>query len=178
VAGARLEENVTTMRYVATVENKTFVIEITSEGEITVNGEIHKVDMRRIEPLPLYSLLVDNLSHEAFIEEQDEAYSVALEGKLYTVQVQEERAWKQTKSSTIPTTIGGEIPIKAPLPGLVVEVTVTAGQKVQAGDLLLVLESMKMENRLCSPQDGTVKAVHIAARDQVNQGQVLLTLST
>ncbi len=166
------------MRYVATVENKTFVIEIKSEGEIIVNGETHKVDMRRIEPLPLYSLLVDNLSHETFIEEQDEAYSVVLEGKLYTVQVQEEHRWKQARPSTTPTTTGGEIPIKAPLPGLVVEVAVTAGQKVQTGDILLVLESMKMENRLCSPQDGTVKTVHVSARDQVNQGQTLLTLST
>lgn len=165
------------MKYVATVENKTFVIEINSEGEVTVNGETHKVDLRRIEPLPLYSLLVDNLSHEAFIEEQDEAYNVVLDGKLYTVQVQEEHIWKQARASTAPTITSGEIPIKAPLPGLVVEVTVAVGQKVQAGDLLLILESMKMENRLCSPQNGTVKAVHVAARDQVNQGQVLLTLS-
>ena len=59
------------MRYVTTVEDKTFVIEIEKEGEITVDGQVHVVDMRRIEPLSLYSLLVDNLSYEAFIEEEE-----------------------------------------------------------------------------------------------------------
>lgn len=166
------------MKYVATVENKTFVIEIKSEGEITVNGELHVVDMRRIEPLPLYSLLVDNLSHEAFVEEREGAYCVVLQGKLYAVQVQKESLWKQPKLHPAPPTVGGEILIKAPLPGLVVEVAVTAGQEVRAGETLLVLESMKMENHLHSPHDGVIKAVHVTARDQVNQGQVLLTLST
>lgn len=166
------------MKYVATVENKTFVVEIKREGEITVDGEPHVVDLRRIEPLSLYSLLVDNLSHEVFIEEREGAYSVVLQGKLYAVQVQEECTWKQAKSHPPPPTVGGEISIKAPLPGLVAEVAVAAGQEVRAGETLLVLESMKMENRLCSPQDGVIKAVHAAAHDQVDQGQVLLTLST
>jgi biotin carboxyl carrier protein len=166
------------MRYVATAENKTFIIEIRGEEEITIDGKCHVVDLRRIEPLSLYSLLVDNLSHEAFIEEQEEVYCVMLQGKLYTVQVQEEWTWKQSRSHPTPPTASGEIPIKAPLPGLVVEVVVTAGQEMRAGETLLILESMKMENRLRSPQNGVIKTVHVAAHDQVNQGQVLLTMST
>lgn len=165
------------MRYVTTVEGKTFVIEVEKEGEIVVDGQTYSVDMRRIEPLPLYSLLIDNLSHEVFIEEQKEKHCAVLEGRLYTVQVQDEHAWKQT-TSRLAQDVRGEVVITAPLPGIVAEVLVTAGQRVQAGETLLILESMKMENRVHSPQDGTVKAVHIAVRDQVNQGQVLVTIST
>ncbi|MBC7252290.1 MAG: biotin/lipoyl-binding protein, partial [Anaerolineae bacterium] len=55
---------------------------------------------------------------------------------------------------------------------------VTAGQELQAGDVLLVLESMKMRTDLSSPQVGVVQAVHVAAGDQVDQGQVLITIST
>jgi len=165
------------MRYVTTIEDKSFVIEV-KEGEITVDGQVHAVDVRRIEPLPLYSLLIDNLSYETFIEERDGRYCVVLQGKLYTAQVQRERAWQQTASRFTPPTAGGEIRVEAPLPGLVFEVLVTAGQTVRAGEALLVLESMKMRTDLGSPQDGIVQAVHVAAHDQVSQGQVLVTIST
>lgn len=165
------------MRYVATVEGKPFVIEIEKEG-IAVDGQAHAVDMRRIEPLPLYSLLVDNLSYEVFIEPQADKYTVVLEGRLYTVEVQEERAWQLVASRPAQPVAGGEIVVEAPLPGVIVEVCVTAGQAVRAGETLLILESMKMENRLHSPQDSIVKSVHVAAHDQVSQGQALLTLGT
>ena len=166
------------MRYVATIENRTFVIEIEQEGEITIDGEPHVVDMRRVEPLSLYSLLVDNLSHEAFIEERDGTYSVILQGKLYAVQVQDERTWKQTQFSPTPPTGGGEIQINAPLPGLVMDVVVVAGQDVRAGETLLILESMKMENHIHAPRDGVIEDVHVSARDQVDRGQALLTISS
>lgn len=165
------------MRYVTEIEDKSFVIEV-GEGEVTVDGQVHTVDMRRIEPLSLYSLLIDNLSYETFIEEREGKYCVVLRGKLYTVKVQEERAWQQTVPGLTPPTAEGEILIKAPLPGLVLEVLVTAGQELQAGDVLLVLESMKMRTDLRSPQVGVVQAVHVAAGDQVDQGQVLITIST
>lgn len=165
------------MRYVTEIEDKTFVIEV-REGEITVDGQVHTVDIRRIEPLSLYSLLIDNLSYETFIEEREGEYSVVLRGKLYTVKVQEDRAWQQTVPGLTPPTAGGEILIKALLPGLVVEVRAIIGQTVRAGEALLVLESMKMRTDLCSPQDGVVQAVHVAARDQVAQGQALITMST
>lgn len=165
------------MRYVTEIEDKSFVIEV-GEGEVTIDGQVHTVDMRRIEPLSLYSLLIDNLSYETFIEEREGEYSVVLRGKLYTVKVQEERAWQQTVPGLNPPTAEGEILIKAPLPGLVVEVLATAGQALQMGDALLVLESMKMRTDLCAPQAGVAQAVHVAAGDQVDQGQVLITIST
>ena len=64
--------------------------------------------------------------------------------------------------------------LKAPMPGLIVDVRVQPGQIVQKGDPLLVLEAMKMENILKAPADGTVSAVKVSLRDNVQKGQLLV----
>ena len=64
--------------------------------------------------------------------------------------------------------------LKAPMPGLIVDIRVQPGQAVQKGDALLVLEAMKMENILKAPADGTVGSVRVGLRDTVQKGQVLV----
>jgi len=64
--------------------------------------------------------------------------------------------------------------IKAPMPGLVIDLKVTTGDTVKAGDPLLILEAMKMENILKSPGDGTIKNVKIKKGESVEKGQVLI----
>ncbi|MBX0291239.1 biotin/lipoyl-binding protein [Hymenobacter sp. HSC-4F20] len=67
--------------------------------------------------------------------------------------------------------------LKAPMPGLIVDIRVAPGQAVQKGDPLLVLEAMKMENILKAPGDGTVAAIKVSLRDNVTKGQVLVQFS-
>jgi acetyl/propionyl-CoA carboxylase alpha subunit len=67
--------------------------------------------------------------------------------------------------------------LKAPMPGLIVDIRVTAGQAVLKGDPLLVLEAMKMENILKAPADGTVGSLKVNLRDNVQKGQVLVQFS-
>lgn len=64
--------------------------------------------------------------------------------------------------------------VKAPMPGLVLEVSVVPGQQVKTGDTLVVLEAMKMENILKSPTDGVVKKVNVKKRDTVEKNAVLI----
>jgi len=66
--------------------------------------------------------------------------------------------------------------IKAPMPGLILDVPVKAGDVVKEGDYLLVLEAMKMENALTAPRDGVVKAVAVAKGDTVDKGQLLIEM--
>ena len=66
--------------------------------------------------------------------------------------------------------------VKAAIPGVVAEICVKAGDQVKQGDTLLVLEAMKMLNRIPSPMDGKVKTVHAAAGDKVTKGQTLIEL--
>ena len=64
--------------------------------------------------------------------------------------------------------------LKAPMPGLIVDIRVQPGQAVLKGDPLLVLEAMKMENILKAPADGTVNSIKVTLRDNVQKGQVLV----
>jgi propionyl-CoA carboxylase alpha chain len=65
----------------------------------------------------------------------------------------------------------------APMPGAVLTTEVKAGDQVAQGDLLLILEAMKMEHRITAPMEGTVSELHVQEGDQVNNGQLLVTLS-
>ena len=64
--------------------------------------------------------------------------------------------------------------IKAPMPGLILEINVSVGQQVNEGDNLLILEAMKMENSFASPRTGTIKSIAVAKGDSVNKGQLLI----
>lgn len=66
--------------------------------------------------------------------------------------------------------------IKAPMPGLVLEVNVQEGQEVKAGDKLLILGAMKMENSIVIPTDGVIKSIRVKAGDAVEKGQLLIDL--
>ena len=70
----------------------------------------------------------------------------------------------------------GTFPVKAPMPGLVKEVFVQQGETVAKGQRLLVLEAMKMNNEIRSPQDGIVKALPIVREQRVNMGDLLVLL--
>ena len=67
--------------------------------------------------------------------------------------------------------------IRSPIPGLVFDVPVTEGQEVEVGDILVIVEAMKMENELRAPRPGTVQATHVGPGDRVAKGQVLVTIA-
>lgn len=165
------------MKYITRVGEHSFEIEIEQAGAIQVNGQPCAVDLREIVPERLYSLLLDNVSYESFIEDgQGSHVQVLFGGRLYYVQVEDERTLRLAHGLAGFTPASGEIPIKAPMPGLIVSVPVTTGQQVREGEVLVILESMKMDNELCAPRDGAVTRVHVAAGDSVEGKQTLVTL--
>ena len=70
----------------------------------------------------------------------------------------------------------GEYHLRAPMPGLVVAVPVTEGQSVKKGQVILILESMKMQNELKSPRDGTIGRIRVRTGESVEQKQTLLSV--
>jgi len=164
------------MKYVASVEDRAFNIQLEKKDEIVVNEERHLASIESIGGPSLYSLLVDNSSFEIHVEERDGSYRVLLLGELYTVQVEDERTRRAAKARPKRLLEEGEIAIKSPIPGLIFDVPVTAGQEVQAGEILVIVEAMKMENELRSPREGVVQATHVAPGDIVDKGQVLVTI--
>ncbi len=71
----------------------------------------------------------------------------------------------------------GAVTVKAPMPGTILKVNATVGASVKKGDVLCVLEAMKMENDICAPQDGTVASVNVQKGASVNTDDVLVTLN-
>ncbi|NLB79107.1 MAG: biotin/lipoyl-binding protein [Clostridiaceae bacterium] len=71
----------------------------------------------------------------------------------------------------------GAVKISAPMPGTILDIKVKAGDVVKKGTLVIILEAMKMENEILSPQDATVVSVNVTKGQQVNSGDVMLTLN-
>ena len=167
------------MKYFATVESQTCEIAIDRHGQITVDGVLMAADMQPVGGRHLYSLLLDNVSHEIVLQADEEGrnlYEVMVAGLRYQVRVQDERSRRLAladRSLKAPT---GELAIKAPIPGLVVSVLVEPGQEVAEGETLIILEAMKMENELRAPRAGAIREVRTEPGAQVALGQVLMTI--
>lgn len=127
----------------------------------------------------LHHLLAKGRAHHAELIHADyEAltYTIRVDGTKYVVHINDhyERLIKQ-----LGLTVGGvqkQNTVKAPMPGLVLNVLVTPGQSVQKGDTLLVLEAMKMENVIKASGDGVVKAVGVEKGMAVEKGHLLVEM--
>ena len=137
-------------------------------------------------------ILWKNEDYEAI--EMRRKFRVIVNGKLFVVEVEEisGKEEKSVKSPNESTVIGKDVSIAesrdikrenvpegsiiAPMPGKITEIRVKIGDVVKEGDVLIVLEAMKMENEIISPKNGTVRDIKVDAGDTVNRGDVLLIL--
>ncbi|NIS78886.1 MAG: biotin/lipoyl-binding protein [Anaerolineales bacterium] len=165
------------MKYIATIEDQQFEIEINADGEIMVNGERLSLDFQSVAGRPVYSMLIEGRSFEAYVVPSLSGLEVLLKGQLYLVNVEDERQRRLRMASGAQISQTGEYHLRAPMPGLVVAVPVEEGQQVEKGDNLIVLESMKMQNELKSPRGGTIARVRVHAGDSVDQNQVMVIVS-
>jgi biotin carboxyl carrier protein len=164
------------MKYITTVGEREFLVEILDEHHVSVNGKIYEVDFVSVSGQPVYSLIADGKSHEAYVRESDEGWQVLLRGRLYPVKVEDEREKRLKAAAGGGVTESGEFHLKAPMPGLVVAVPVSEGQPVKKGQVLVILESMKMQNELKAPRDGIVNRIRVRAGESVEQKQSLLSV--
>ena len=164
------------MRYITTVEDKQFVVEIIDEKHVSVDGKVYEVDFESVSGQPVYSLIVDGRSHEGYVAQGDDNWQVLLRGRLYPITVEDEREKRLRSAAGGGVAETGEYHLRAPMPGLVVAIPVAEGQPIQKGQVLIILESMKMQNELRSPRDGTVGRLRVRAGETVEQKQTLLSV--
>jgi biotin carboxyl carrier protein len=164
------------MKYFTTIGEKEYLIEILDEHHVLVDGKAYEVDFVEISDQPVYSLLLDGSSYEAYVYPTDLTWQVLLHGRLYPAMVEDERQRRLRAAAGSQVQASGEYYLKAPMPGLVIAVSVVEGQPVKKGDVLIVLESMKMQNELKSPRDGVAARLRVSAGDSVEQHQTLLSV--
>lgn len=164
------------MKYITTVEGRQFAVEIVDEKHVSLDGKVYEVDFESVSGQPVYSLIVDGRSHEAYIYQGEDNWQVLLRGRLYTVTAEDEREKRLRSAAGAGVAETGEYHLRAPMPGLVVAVLVAEGQEVKKGDVILILESMKMQNELKSPRDGTMGRIRVKAGESVEQKQTLLSI--
>lgn len=164
------------MRYITTLNDREYLVEIIDENHISVDGILYDVNFHSVVDQPIYSLLVDERSYEAFVYPGEEGWQVLLHGHFFPASVEDEREKRFRTTSSTQASTGAEFTLKAPMPGLVVSVSVVEGQDVNVGDVLVVLESMKMQNQLKSPKAGKIHRVRVNPGDSVEQRQPLLNV--
>ena len=160
------------MKYIVTVEGKTFEIVMGRGGRVWVNDRPHDVDLRGVDSLSRYSLLVDHRSYEAHVERmEEEECCMVVAGRSYRACVHRRpRGDGRSTTASRPPAIGE---VRAPLPGLLVGVPVLVGQWVPEGEVVAVMESMKMNLELHAPWSGVVRSLHGAPGTEVAQGDLL-----
>lgn len=116
-------------------------------------------------------------------------YTITVNGTAYDVTVDEANgaapapapvaapaAAPAPKAAPAPS-VEGSVKVEAPMPGTILDVKVSNGASVNSGDVLCILEAMKMENEIVAPQAGTVASVFVSKGDSVEAGQVIVTLN-
>ena len=164
------------MKYVSTVNGNEYLIEIIDERHIVVNGRKYTVDFNSVSGQPMYSLLVDSKSFEGFVYPGETEWEVLLMGRQYPVVVEDEREKRLRAAAGGSVSETGEFHLKAPMPGMVVSIPVEEGQEIEKGQVLLILESMKMQNELKAPRVGTIGRIRVKPGESVEQRQTLLSV--
>ncbi len=165
------------MKYITVVGDKSFTIDINREGSVLIDGVPRALDFQSIDNGGLYSVLLDNKSYEALVEQHEGEYRILISGTLHHVKVVDERAKRLAEAGGAFVPTSGELNVRSPMPGLIVAITAQEGDPIKKGQVLIVLESMKMENELKAPRDGTVASIKVAPRQAVEQNQVLIVLN-
>ena len=133
-----------------------------------------------------FKFTIDGKQYNAAVNELEDNFAeVTINGKTYKVELEKEEApaaaaVRRPAAAAAPAAAApaGLMTVKSPLPGSIVKVLVKAGQAVKKGDVLLTMESMKMENNVAAEADGTVKAVYVEPGKTVMQDDKLLDLET
>jgi biotin carboxyl carrier protein len=162
--------------YFAIIDGDEYQVEILSESEVVINGTSHIIDFETYKEGTSCSLLVDGKSFEPNAFEESAGWEILIKGRRFSVQVEDERERKLRLAAGDSQIKTGRILIQSPMPGMVIDIPVKEGDEVEKGSVLVILESMKMQNELIAPRAGRVTQIQANVNDNVERKQNLLTL--
>jgi biotin carboxyl carrier protein len=140
---------------------------------ITIGGREHHLSLGTIDEGRLYSVLMDGASYEVHALPAPGSYDLLVRNEHFHIDV---RSGKAPAAADRPGADTGSWTLLSPMTGIVADVLVTAGDSVERGSVLLILESMKMKNELRSARVGVVERVRISPGDRVERGQELIVV--
>jgi biotin carboxyl carrier protein len=148
------------------------------DGQLSVNDMPANFDVA-VQANGLISVLFNNKSYTAIIDNVDrknKEVTLKINGQVYKTAISEPIDQLLNNMGMNLKAMQKAEPVKAPMPGMVLKVLVTAGQQIVKGDGLVILEAMKMENVLKATASATVKAVKVSERTAVEKGTILIEL--
>ena len=119
-----------------------------------------------------FSLLIDGRSHDVTVHRLDDHYHVTIDGVGFDISLVDPKRFQSR--SIRGDDASGPVSVSAPMPGKVVRLLVQEGDLVKAGQGVVVIEAMKMQNELRAPKSGLVENIHVAENQAVNAGESLL----
>jgi pyruvate carboxylase subunit B len=143
---------------------------------VTVGDTTSIVNLQRINESARRSAIIDGKPYDVFAEEGPTDFHVIVAGHRVTVGTQTGRRGGGSEGDGFDIDASGEWVLKSPMAGVVREVRVAADDEVEDGQILIVVEAMKMQNELHARRAGTVKAVYVSVGQRVDQGTPLIVL--
>jgi biotin carboxyl carrier protein len=166
------------MKYFVTIEGETHEVEVIGD-RVTLDGRRVDADLQRLDGTSVHSLLMDGESHLLRADRvEKERWILNLAGRRVESTIVDERTRAIREMTGAAAGPPGPRPLKAPMPGLVVKIEVEVGDEVRAGQGLVIVEAMKMENELKAEGAGRVAAIHAGVGDAVEKDQVLVDLDS
>ena len=153
------------------------IIKVTDGGvSAEIAGRVYDLQVRESQP-GSYLFFLDADVHECRVSERatsSETFDVSIRGRNYAVTIVDPKRLRSGQGSD--RHHQGAAEILAPMPGKVVRVQIEAGAKIEKGAGVVVVEAMKMQNEMKSPQAGVVVSINVKAGDTVNAGDVLAVI--
>ncbi len=164
--------------FTARIEGQEFTVEHDDDGTVTVNGRV--VAAARIVAGDARHLRIGSRSYDITSlrkEEENGSYHLLLNGMSLHIEIEDERAallksFGGEKSTKVHSAV-----LRSPMPGKISRLMVKEGELIEAGQGVLILEAMKMENEIKSPAAGIVKAIRVAESDAVEKNAILIEIS-
>lgn len=163
------------MRYFVTVGETAFEIDVDGE-QVSVDGEAVAVELLEVRGTPLRRLSLNGESHRVVAErgETRGEWDLHVDGYRIAAEVVDERTRAIRAMTARSAAPKGPKPVKAPMPGMIMRIDVNVGDQVRAGQGVLIIEAMKMENELKAEAAGTVSKISVAPGTAVEKGTVLI----
>ncbi|MGI8549931.1 MAG: acetyl-CoA carboxylase biotin carboxyl carrier protein subunit [Dehalococcoidia bacterium] len=165
-----------TRKYTVTRGEQRHEVEVWQEGDlycVRLGAKVHQVSLSMINGGHLYSLLLDGRSYEVYAKRHGTSYELLVGDEPYELGV---RHGYRPAPSSRPSEAAGAWVLRSPMTGIVIEVAVQPGQVIERGTVMLVLESMKMNNELRAERGGTVQAISVQPGQHVERGTPLVHL--